>query len=83
MAKLTADRHRYAAAQRRPCEPKDFGKSMLADLVDAGLASRTPERVQTGRRRGTIAHLRITEAGLHMILNHPRALWSLLDPPGG
>jgi hypothetical protein len=51
-------------------------KPMLADLVNAGLASRTPERVRTGRRWATVAYPRITETGLHVILNHPRALWS-------
>jgi hypothetical protein len=49
---------------------------MLADLVNAGLASRTPERVRTAGRLATVAHLRITDAGLYVILDHPRAVWS-------
>jgi hypothetical protein len=85
MAKLTA--HQRRALEMLACGPlrgsteaslrsKGFDKPMLTDLVHAGLASQTTERVRTGRRLATIAYLRITETGLHVILNHPRALWS-------
>jgi hypothetical protein len=85
MTKLTAEQRR--ALEMLACGPlrgyteaslrtRGFDKPMLADLVKAGLASRTPERVRTGRRWATVANLRITETGLHVILNHPRALWS-------
>ena len=65
MAKLTA--HQRRALEMLACGPlrgsteaslrsHGFDKPMLADLVHAGLACRTPERVRTGRRWATIAY---------------------------
>jgi hypothetical protein len=40
-----------------------FTIAQLVDLVRAGLATATPERVKAGRERMEIAVLRITDAG--------------------
>jgi hypothetical protein len=40
-----------------------FTTALLVDLVDAGLASATTERVRRGRKPVEIVRLRITEAG--------------------
>jgi len=64
MAKLTADQRR--ALEMLACAPRrgyteaslrahGFDKPMLADLVNAGLASRTPERVRTAGRLAKVA----------------------------
>jgi hypothetical protein len=40
-----------------------FDAAMLAELVNAGLASRLPEQVRVGGRSVEVARLRITPAG--------------------
>ena len=40
-----------------------FTTEQLVELVRAGLASATPQRVRAGRERMEVAMLRITEAG--------------------
>ena len=44
-----------------------FDAAMLAELINAGLVSRMPERMRTGRHLVAIARLRITKAGQGVI----------------
>jgi hypothetical protein len=44
-----------------------FTVAQLVELVRAGLATATPQRVKAGRKRMEIAVLRITEAGRRML----------------
>ena len=44
-----------------------FDAAMLAELINAGLVSRMPERVRAGRRSVDVARLRITKAGQAVI----------------
>ena len=44
-----------------------FDAAMLAELIDAGLVSRMPERVRAGGHSVDLARLRITPVGREMI----------------
>ena len=44
-----------------------FDAAMLAELINAGLVTRMPERVRAGGRLVDIARLRITKAGQGVI----------------
>ena len=47
--------------------PVSFDAARLAELINAGLVSRIPERVRAGGRLVDIARLRITKAGQGVI----------------
>jgi hypothetical protein len=44
-----------------------FTVEQMVELVRAGLATATPQRVKAGRERMEIATLRITDAGLRAL----------------
>ena len=44
-----------------------FDAAMLAELINAGLVSRMPERVRTGGHLVAVTRLRITKAGQGVI----------------
>ena len=46
-----------------------FGIPLMVELVRAGLASATPERVRAGNKTIEVATVRITEAGRRAIAN--------------
>jgi hypothetical protein len=48
-----------------------FSIGMMVELVNAGLASVTSERVVAGNRTIEVARVRITEAGRRTLANDP------------
>jgi hypothetical protein len=62
-ARSNCSHHAATAATDAITLAHGFSIEMMVELVNAGLASATPERVRAGNKTMEVARVRITEAG--------------------